>query len=128
MLQEKNHAGAFLVLSTLGHYSRIPVTVPSGLNLEAGAVVGITTAATATDPAIVEDYDNAAADGSEVVAGILYAAVDATNGDKRGVMVAAGRGHHVVDPNLLSWGAGIDAAEQTAALAAMEALGIFAEG
>lgn len=125
MKTEKYHAGAFLIKSTLDHYSRLPVTVPEGTILEVGAVVGITTAASGSDPAIVAEYNNALSDGSEVVAGIMYERVDATDGDAKGVMVVAGRGDHIVNKDLLVWGSGIDAGEQATALAALAAKGVF---
>jgi hypothetical protein len=48
-------------------------------------------------------------DGRHVIAGVLYAAVDASTGDKKGVLVAR---HAVVLKSALQWGAAITAAQK----------------
>jgi hypothetical protein len=81
-LTETTHAGGFLVAEGPGDLSRENIVVVSGQDLAAGAVLGqITTGGKyrAVQPG--------ASDGSEVAAGVLYDAVDATAGDVRGVVV-----------------------------------------
>jgi len=80
---EAKHAGEFIVSEGNGNISREGITVVSGQVLVVGEVVGKITAS-----GKYKDYDNGAADGSEVAAGILYNAVDATGADADGVIVA----------------------------------------
>lgn len=122
MLNEKQHTGQFLIMSTLGDFSRVEVTVKSGLDLDDGTVVAID----ATDSDLVKEFDNAVPAVS-AVAGILFGRVNATGGDTKGVIVAANRGDNVVDGSLLNWKAGVDAGEQATAITAMEALGFVVE-
>ena len=81
-LTEGSHAGGFLGPEANGSRSREAITVVSGQDLSAGDVIGKVTAS--SKYAI---YDNAAVDGTEVAAGILYAAVDASAADAAGVAV-----------------------------------------
>lgn len=125
MLNERVHNGQFLILSTLDHHSRVEVTVAAGLDLDAGAVLAID----ATDSDLAKEFDNSVA-AVNTVAGILYNRVDTTAAtgtgvDTKAVMVEAGMGDHVVDGTLLVWKTGVDAAEQTAAIAAMKALRVY---
>ncbi len=94
-LTQANGAGEFIISEANGQLSRENMTVASGQNLAAGAVIAKLTA----DGKYVE-YDDVGTDGSEVAAGILYAAVDASAADKPGVaLVRAAE----VDGNLLAW-------------------------
>ena len=77
-------------------YTREQVTVASGQNLPAGAVVGKITAT-----GKYAAYNNAATDGTETAAGVLVAAVDASGGDAQGVILA--RGPAVVLNRALDW-------------------------
>jgi hypothetical protein len=121
-LTEGMHEGEFIGQLAMGiGYHVDQVTVLSGQNLVAGAVVGKVTAS-----GKYVAYDNAGTDdGRRSVAGILVAAVDASGGD-----VATGRvllrGPAIVNKNDLTWAAGIDAGEQATAIAALLALGIKA--
>lgn len=67
--------------------------------------------------------NTAATDGSHIAAGVLYADVDATAGDQRGVA-------HVrdteVNGSMLVWPVGITTQNRNAALAALAAIGIIA--
>lgn len=79
---EDTHAGEFLVSEANGGLSRETITVISGQDLAAGTVLGLITASgkyTILAPG--------ASDGSEVAAGVLYDAVDASTGDALGVAV-----------------------------------------
>lgn len=102
-------------------YSRDTVTIKSGLSLALGAVIGKITAAGA-DQGKLKDYDPAAADGSEAVAGILVAAVDATNADTPGVAIARVA---IAKKSGLVWKAGLTGAQITAGLAGLAAIGIL---
>lgn len=82
-LTEGRHAGEFIISEGNGWISREGVTIVTGQNLVAGTVLGKITAS-----GKYAAYSNAAADGTEVAAGILFEAVDATAADKSGVMIA----------------------------------------
>src|SRR5262245_52025737 len=94
---ESVHAGEFLISEANGHQSREEVTILANQVLKAGQVVGKITASSK-----YKDYDNAAADGSEVAAGVLFDAVDATGADKKGVIIERDA---EVNADLLNWGA-----------------------
>jgi hypothetical protein len=79
---EGQHANA-AVISEVGYISRDEVTVVSGQNLLACAVVGKITAS-----GKYKEYDNAASDGSEVAAAMLLDACDATGGDTKAAVIA----------------------------------------
>lgn len=83
-LTEGKHAGEFLVSEGNGWISREAVTIVSGQNLVAGTVLGKITAS-----GKYKAYSNAAADGSEVAAGILFDNVDASGGDVAGAVMIA---------------------------------------
>ena len=96
-LQEGRYAGEFVVSEGNGSISRETITVLSGETLEAG--LGKVTAS-----GKYKALDPAAVDGSEVAAGILYDAVDASAADAEGVAIVRlaevnsadglARGHH----------------------------------
>lgn len=112
---ETVHDGEFLISEANGHQSREEVTVVSGQNLVGGAVVGKITAS-----GKYKIYDNAAVDGSEVAAAVLFGAVDASGGDKKGVIIERDA---EVNADLLNWGAN-DATGKTAGIADLLTKGI----
>lgn len=120
-LNEGRHAGEFIGELAMGiGYHTEPVTVLADQVLSAGHVVGIVAAS-----GKYVAYDNAGTDdGRRTVAGILFDNVNATGADKPGVVLR--RGPAIVNKNDLVWAAGIDAAEQAAAITALMALGIKA--
>lgn len=99
-------------------YSREQVTVAAGQNLELGAVVGRITAS-----AKFKVFDPAATDGSELPAGILLGACDATLIDRDDAMLLAR--HGMVASNAVVWPAGITTEQKTTALAQMSSLGVL---
>lgn len=111
-LTEGKHDGEFIGELAMGPgYHIDDVTVLSGQNLVAGAVVGIVTAS-----GKIVAYDNAGTDdGRRTAAGILFAPVNASGGDLPGRVLR--RGPAMVNKNDLTWAAGVDATEQAAALA-----------
>jgi hypothetical protein len=115
------HEGEFIGELAMGiGYHADKVTVLSGQNLVAGAVVGKITAS-----GKYVAYDNAGTDdGRRAVAGILVGGVNATSGDKSGLVLR--RGPAVVNKNDLTWAAGIDDSEKAAAILELLALGIKA--
>lgn len=115
---EGKHAGEFIVSEANGTRSRGVVTVVSGQNLVAGAVVGKITAS-----GKYKEYDNGASDGSEVAAAILFDNVDATSGDKSGVVLVR---DCEVNAAELTWKSGQSGADITAGKADLAALGIIA--
>src|ERR687892_1813122 len=118
VLNEGRYAGEFVVSEGNGAISRETITVLTGQTLEAAAVLGKVTASgkhKALDPAAV--------DGSEVAAGILYDAVDASAADAEGVAIA-----RLAEVNAaeLVWPDGITAPQQTTALGELAVLNIIA--
>lgn len=120
VLNEGKHAGEFIVSEVDIDMSRKLVTVVTGAGiLTAGTVVGIITAT-----GEYKIYDDAAIDGSEVAAGILFDEVDATAAAAEGIML---NNLCVVNNAELNWGASA-AAAQTAAVADLKALNVFVKG
>jgi hypothetical protein len=113
-LTEGRHNGEFIGELALGQgYHCDQVTILSGQNLVAGAVVGRQT----TGGKYVA-YDNAGTDdGRRTVAGILVGAVNASGGDAIGLVLR--RGPAMVNKNDLTWASGVDASEQAAAITEM---------
>jgi hypothetical protein len=99
-------------------YSREQVTVVAGQNLALGAVVGRITAS-----AKFKVFDPAATDGSELPAGILLGACDATLIDRDDAMLLAR--HGMVASNAVVWPAGITTEQKTTALAQLSSLGVL---
>ena len=100
--------------------SREEITVVSGQNLGAMFVVGKITAT-----GKYKEYDNAAADGSQAAAGVLIGAVDATSGDKKGVILAR---YAEVDYDTLQWKAAMSQGDKDAGVADLAAIGIIVRG
>ncbi len=99
-------------------YSREQVTVVAGQNLELGAVVGRITAT-----AKFKLFDPAATDGSELPAGILLGACDATLIDRDDALLLAR--HGMVASNAVVWPAGVTVEQKTTALAQLSSLGVL---
>ncbi len=118
-LTEANNLGDLLKYEAPNLYSRDRVTVASGQNLPLGTVVGSVTAT-----GKVKGLDPAASDGTEVSAGVLLVAIDATLADRHdGLLIAR---HAVVADTALVWPVGITGAQKTASLATLKSLGILA--
>lgn len=114
---ELQHTAEHLLTELPGSISRDTVTIVAGQTLSAGDVVGKITAS-----GKYAIYNNAAADGTEVAAGVLYADVDASAADKTGVI------HNwscEVRADKLGWNGQL-AAAITAGLADLAAKGIKA--
>lgn len=116
-LAEPMNLGDLLKYEAPNLYSRDQATVAAGENLALGSVLGRETA-TGTLKAL----DPAATDGTEVPAGVLIEDVDATAADTESVIIAR---HAIVARHALVWPAGITAAQQSAAIAALETRGIL---
>lgn len=115
---EGRHAAEHLVSEANGTRSRDTVTLVAGVVYPAGAVLGKVAASgkfTVLDPA--------ANDGSETAAAVLFDSVDATAGDRPGVVHSRDTEVHGA---ALAWPDGIGAPEKAAALAQLAALGIVA--
>lgn len=117
-LTEGKHAGGFLVWEVLRDYTRETVTLASGAGkIEPGTVLGkITTGGKYTGLA------PAATNGSQTVAGILWAGVDASAADVPGVVIL--RGPAIVNRHDLVWPAGATEAQIAAATTVLGVLGI----
>jgi hypothetical protein len=110
--------GQFLKYEEEQGYSRDDVIVASGQNIAVGEVVGRVTAS-----GKIAAFDPAANDGTQNAIGVSLSAVDATAGDKPGVIVA--RQAIVVDRDNLVWGGAPTNAQKDAAIAQLKALGIL---
>lgn len=114
ILNETTHAGEFLIAELPGLLSRKEAVLSSGNNLDAGTVLGL----------VGGEYvalDPAAETGAEDAVGVLYAPVDATAGDQPCVVIY--KDAAVLGTSLV-WPAGISGPNKTAAIAALDALGI----
>jgi hypothetical protein len=81
-LVEGRHTGEYLVSEADGTLSREELTVTqAGTALVSGTVMGKVTASGKYKP-----YSNAASDGTEVAAGILYTHCVAATGDRKAVL------------------------------------------
>jgi len=114
---EPNYLGDWLKFEEDNLYSRDQVTVASGQNLKTGTVVGIVTAT-----GRVRQLAPSANDGSQNAAGVLVGDVDATAGDKPGVIIAR---HAICSDKGLVWPTGITGPQKSTALAQLKALGIL---
>jgi hypothetical protein len=117
-LNEGRCAGEFIVSEGNGSISRETITVISGQNLAAAAVLGKVTAS-----GKYKALDPAASDGSQTAAGVLYDTVDASAADAEGVAIV-----RLAEVNAaeLVWPDGITGAEKTTARGELAALTIIA--
>jgi hypothetical protein len=100
-------------------FCRATVTIVSGQNLAAGTVVGKISAS-----GKYTAYDNDASTGEQAAAGVLLFAVDASGGDKKGVILA--RGPAILAINSIAWGAVVTTqGEKDAAVVDLAALNIL---
>lgn len=115
-LSEHTHNGDFLMSEAAGKRSRENVTLASGQNLYAGAVLGkITSGGKYTA------LDQGASDGSQTAAGILLNRGDASSADLAVAIIAR---HAEVNGDQLQWGSE-SAAEVTTGTAELLTLGII---
>lgn len=98
-LTEVRPAGSFLVWEEEADYSRENIVVLMGEVLDAGTLIGVDSAGK------WKSSDPGAADGSEVVAGVLFAAVDATTADTPAVAIVR---NAVVNKNIIVFDAAIN--------------------
>ena len=117
-LAEPLNLGDLLKYEAPTLYSRDRVTVASGQNLPLGTVVGIVTAA-----AKFKQLDPSAEDGTQVAAGVLLQACDATLIDRDDGLVVAR--HAIVAHHALAWPDAITTAEKLTAIAQLKALGVL---
>lgn len=116
-ITESAHAGSFILSEANGKRSRENITVVSGQNLKAGAVLGLITAS-----GKYAAYDDGAATGIEDAAGILLADVDASDADAVGVALVRDA---EVNQHQLVFAAGQDQTAQDNAAADLAALGVL---
>ena len=117
-LLEGQHTGEFLVSVANGHRSFERITLAAGQKLPAGAVLGKVAASSK-----FTSYAPTATDGSQNVAGILYAFTDATLADQHQTAVTRSA---EVNASELKWDASLNAAAVAAGIAGLAALGIIA--
>lgn len=115
-LTEGKHPGSFLLSEANGNQSRENVTIVSGQDLSAGQVLGkITSGGKYTA------LDQAASDGSQTAAGVLWDNVDASGGDTVAAIIA--RDAEVISEEL-EWG-GQSPTEVATGVTELAALGIL---
>ena len=118
ILSETQHAGGFLVWEVLRDFTRETVTLAAGSGkLLPGTVLGkVTTGGkyTALAPG--------ATNGSQNAAGVLWAAVDASDADRAAVVIV--RGPAILNRSELTLPDGITEAQMTSLTTALTALGI----
>lgn len=108
--------GFFLVSEAERTRSRSVVTVAAGQNLVAGQVVGY------NDDLKLVAYDNDGTDASSTAKAVLFASVDATDGEKLGVVIARDA---EVNGEELFFAASEDTGDKEAAYADLAAVGII---
>lgn len=118
VLAEPLNLGDLLKFEAPNLYSRDRVSVASGQNLPLGAVVGVVTAT-----GKVTRIDPSATDGTQVAAGVLLQACDATLADRDDGLIVAR--HAIVADHALAWPDAITNAEKLAAIAQLKALGVL---
>ena len=118
VLAEPLNLGDLLKYEAPNLYSRDRVTVASGQNLPLGTVLGIVTAS-----GKYKQIDPSAEDGTQVAAGVLLQACDATLIDRDDGLVVAR--HAVVAHHALAWPDAITTAEQLTAIAQLKSLGVL---
>lgn len=116
-IAEGRHAGEFIMSEANGQRSRENVTIVSGQDIGAGAVLGKITAS-----GKYTAINQGAGDGSQTAAGILIAACDASDGDVEAAIIARDA---EVNADCLDWGAE-SPTEITTGLAELLTLGIVA--
>lgn len=116
-LTEGQHAGEFIVSEANNTRSRNRVTLVSGENLSAGAVLGKITAS-----GKYAEYNPGNADGSETAVGVLFDNTDASAADESCVALLRDA---EVNSAELQWFAGATAGQITTGLAALAAVGII---
>ena len=116
-LTEGTHAGEFIVSEGNGHISRKAITVLSGEDLVAGAVLGIVTAS-----GKYAEHDPGDATGLEDAVAILFEAVDATAGDTDGVAISR---MAEVNGDEIVWITGIIAGDKTDGITSLETVDII---
>lgn len=119
-LTETGHPAEAVIFEEERDYSRDKVTVLSGEDLKANAVI----AKLAASGKYVEwdAAQSAEADGSTTAAGVLIAAVDATAADKDGVAIVR---HAILRRSELVFPSGAQESEITQAIADLAALGVL---
>jgi hypothetical protein len=115
---ESMNLGDLLKFEAPNLYSRDRVTVAAGQNLPLGAVIGVVTAT-----GKIKQLDPSATDGSQVAAGVLLQACDATLIDRDDGLVVVR--HAIVSDHALQWPEAITAAEKVSAIAQLKALGVL---
>jgi hypothetical protein len=117
-IAEPLNLGDLLKYEAPNLYSRDRVTVASGQNLPLGMVVG-----TVTATGKFKRIDPSATDGTQVAAGVLLQAVDATQAERDDGLIVSR--HAIVADHALAWPDAITSAEQHTAIAQLKALGVI---
>lgn len=125
MDQQQPGTACYLVSEANGTRSRDVVTLAQGHNCQPGTVLS---KVTVTGKYVPVDPTNGTGegetpDGSHIAVAVLFAAVDATAGDKPAVITARDA---EVEAAALIWPAAITPTQKTAALGQLAAVGIVA--
>lgn len=117
VFHEGRHAGEFLKSEANGSRSRENITVGGGAKAEACTVLG-----RITDTGVYMPLDMSASDGSEAAAAILYAGVDATDGEVMATGIV--RDAELIGETL-AWPDGFDEAAIAAQIIKLEERGLI---
>ena len=117
-LVEPFHDGGFIVSRELGSYTIDQAVLTGGAKVLAGTVLGKVTATGA-----FKTWNPNNTDGSQTVAGILYATKDVTAADKAAAVVVRVT---QVNASELVWFSGATAGNITTGIAGLKAIGIIA--
>lgn len=110
-------AGGFMVSEAEGFRSRETITIASGQNLVAGAVLGRITAS-----GLYKEYNPGSSDGSQTVAGLLWDDTDATAANTKAAGIVR---DCEVNQGELTWFSGASAGQITTGIAGLTALGVI---
>ena len=116
---EKNYAFEAILSEANGHRSREVVTIVSGQNLKAGAVLGKITSG---GKYAIADNHTPASNGSQTAVAVLLEDVDASGGDMPGQILARDA---EVKSGMLNYVASATGGEKAAANTALAAVGII---
>lgn len=115
-LTELTHAGGFIISEANGNRSRDNVTILSGQDLEAGAVLG-----KKTSGGKYVAYDSNAGTGEQTAIAILIAKCDATAGDTEAAVIS---GDAEVNGNELVYQTSSPAQDESGAATDLASVGI----
>ena len=114
---EQNNLGDLLKFEAPNLYSREEITVAQGQKLALGAIIGQD-----SETDVIKALNPAATDGTQNALGALIAAVDATSGNTKAVIVTRDA---ILADHAVVWPSAITLEQKTAAIKQLEARGVI---